>query len=59
MKYHIGKVDFHKPCSEKVTEDQASCKTYNQTAQDPVYDECPGLKVKIADLGNSCWEVKI
>ena len=24
--------------------------------QNPVFDECPGLKVKIADLGNACWE---
>ena len=24
--------------------------------QDPVLEECPGLKVKIADLGNACWE---
>ena len=25
--------------------------------QDPVNKPCPGLEVKIADLGNACWEV--
>ena len=24
--------------------------------EDPVLEECPRLKVKIADLGNACWE---
>ena len=24
--------------------------------QNPVFDECPALRVKIADLGNACWE---
>ena len=24
--------------------------------QNPVFDECPSLRVKIADLGNACWE---
>ena len=24
--------------------------------QNPVFDECPTLRVKIADLGNACWE---
>ena len=33
-------------------------KTCTQKAQDPVHNVCPGLKVKIADLGNACWEVK-
>ena len=84
MKYYIGKVDCHKPCSEIVTEEMAGCnglpkedcllsthshkyavssptdpsKTCTTTAKDPVHDVCPGLKVKIADLGNACWEVK-
>ena len=35
-----------------------SSKTCTHTAKDPVHDVCPGLKVKIADLGNACWEVK-
>ena len=24
--------------------------------QNPVYEECPDLRVKIADLGNACWD---
>lgn len=24
--------------------------------QNPVLDECPDLQVKIADLGNACWD---
>ena len=24
--------------------------------QNPVHDECPDLRVKIADLGNACWD---
>ena len=84
MKYYIGKVDCHKPCSEIVTDEMAGCndlpiedglqftnshkdavssptdlsKTCTHTAKDPVHHVCPGLKVKIADLGNACWEVK-
>ena len=27
-----------------------------QLFQNPVCDECPSLCVKIADLGNACWE---
>ena len=28
----------------------------NKLFQNPVFDECPSLCVKIADLGNACWE---
>ena len=31
----------------------------SHTTKDPVHDVCPDLKVKIADLGNACWEVSM
>ena len=31
----------------------------SHTTNDPVHDVCPDLKVKIADLGNACWEVSM
>ena len=27
--------------------------------QNPVHSVCPELQVKIADLGNACWEVRL
>ena len=43
--------------NDQVSSPTETRKTCTHTAKDPVHDVCPGLKVKIADLGNACWEV--
>ncbi len=37
----------------------ASSSNSNKEKKDPVVEVCPDLQVKIADLGNACWVVRV
>ena len=49
-----GPVDTVKNSVHQTTKEIAK-----DQVKDPVHDICPNLEVKIADLGNACWEVSM
>jgi len=44
------------PCSQDVSASIQANNSGHQKQKNPVHSVCPDLQVKIADLGNACWE---